>query len=76
MIELILMAQLEAKFQMEREKQWQEDFMKADPEMRKWMIEKREKDRLEAIEERRHRDNIRAQERIAEAIRSTSFWRF
>jgi hypothetical protein len=79
MIDIIFALQM-AKLQQEAEercrKQWQEDFEKADPEMKKWMIEKREKDRLEAIEERRHRENIRAQERIADAIRASSFWRF
>lgn len=73
---LIMMASIEAKFAQERDERWRKSFQAADPEMKKIMLEQREKERLEAIEERRHRENIRAQERIADAIRSASFWRF
>lgn len=76
MIELILMAQLQMEYEMKREKEWQERFSKADPEMQKIMLEQKEKARLEAIVERRHQEQIRAQEKIADAIRSSSFWRF
>jgi hypothetical protein len=76
MIELLFIAQMQAQLEQEQEKRWWEEYKKADPAMQKIMLELKEKRRLEAIEERRHRENIRAQEKIADAIRSTSFWRF
>lgn len=80
MIELILIAietaKMEQAYQEKREALWQEQFQKADPQTKKHMLEQKEKDRLEAIAERRHREQIRAQEKIADAIRSSSFWRF
>lgn len=73
---MLEMARIESEMNQKREEQWRKDFEAASPEMKKWMVEKKEKDRLEAIDERRHREQIRAQEKIADAIRSSSFWRF
>lgn len=73
---LVYVAQLMAELKQKEEERWRAEFSKADPTMRKIMMEAREKRRLEEIEERRHRENIRAQEKIADAIRASSFWRF
>jgi hypothetical protein len=73
MIEMfVFLAEIESRYEMEREKRWHDEFMKADPLMRKIMLEHRERDRKEAIEERRHREIVQAQKDIADAIRSAS----
>lgn len=76
MVELfIIVAQLEADYEMERDRRFYERLGKATPEQRILMLEQREKERLERIEERRHREQIRAQEKIAEAIRFSAIMR-
>ncbi len=69
MMELILIAMLEAKYQMEQDERFQEQLRNATPAERKVLLERREKEKQEREIERRHREQIRAQERIAEAIR-------
>jgi hypothetical protein len=69
MIELIFIAQLEAKYEMERDKRWHEQFHVATSEEKKQMLEKREEEKKERVIERRHQEQIRAQEKLASAIR-------
>lgn len=70
MIEFILfIAQLEAQYEMEREKRFHEQFLKASPVQKKLMLEQRAEEKRERIAERRHQEQVRAQEKIAEAIR-------
>jgi len=71
----LLFALVVAEAEMAIEKHFWEEFRKASPEMQKWMMEKREKERLERIEERRHQEQIRAQEKIAKAIRFAAIMR-
>ena len=76
MIEFILqIAQLEMQYEMEREKRFNEQFLKASSAEKKLMLEQREKEKQEKIAERRHREQIRAQEKIAEAIRFAAILR-
>jgi hypothetical protein len=75
MIELIFLAHMEALYEMEREKRWHEQFVKASAPEKKLMLERREEEKREKIAERRHQEQIRAQEKIAEAIRFSAILR-
>lgn len=69
MIELLMMAHIHAVAQMEADERWHYRFLAASAEEKKWMLAKREEEKKEREIERRHQEQIRAQEKIAEAIR-------
>ncbi len=76
MIEAMLMiAMVEAKYTQDRDEQWSRRYLAADPEMRKIMFTQREEEKKEREIERRHREQIRAQEKVAEAIRFAAIMR-
>lgn len=73
MIEVIMMANLIAQYEEEADRRFHEELIKASPAEAKIMLKERERQRQERIIENRHRESIRALERIEQAIQNRSY---
>lgn len=68
---LVMMAgeEMLAESRRQQEKEWNERFLAASPELRRIMLDVKRESEKEAKIERRHREQISAQKEIADAIR-------